>query len=80
MGTRNSSGVERRRVLLDGNRPRTHPNHPGRMATKSRPASVERNERLKDGDLLACLARERAGRAPIDARVDRQGKRIGVQP
>jgi hypothetical protein len=40
MATRNSSGVERRRVRLDGNRPRTHPKCHHRMATKPRPAAV----------------------------------------
>jgi hypothetical protein len=30
MATPDSSGVERRRVRLDGNRPRTHPKHSGR--------------------------------------------------
>jgi len=78
MGTRNSSGVERRRVPLDGNRPRTHPKHSGQQATKARPPSAERDERLKDGDLLERPAL--AGRPTIDARVDGQEKRIGGAP
>jgi hypothetical protein len=40
MATRNSSGVERRRVRLDGNRPRTHPKHSGRKVTKVRSPSA----------------------------------------
>ena len=80
MGTRNSSGVERRRVPLDGNRPRTHPKHSGQTATKARTPSAERDQRSKDDDLLDRPASERIGRAPIDTRVDRQGKRTGVQP
>jgi hypothetical protein len=40
MATRNSSGVARRRVRLDGNRPRTHPKCHHRMAAKPRLAAV----------------------------------------
>ncbi len=41
MATRNSSGVERRRVRLDANRPRTHPNRPGHKAIKPAPAPAD---------------------------------------
>jgi hypothetical protein len=40
MATRNSSGVARRRVRLDGNRPRTHPKCHYSQATKPRPVAV----------------------------------------
>ena len=57
MATRNSSGVERRRVPLDANRPRTHPKHPGHKATKVRPPSAERRGVSADGDVLERLSR-----------------------
>jgi len=60
MATRNSSGVERRRVRLDGNRPRTHPKHSGRKAD----------------DALDPLSRARNGRPATDARVDGQEKQV----
>ena len=41
MATRNSSGMQQRRVRLDGNRPRTRPKcRHHRMDTKPRPAMV----------------------------------------
>jgi hypothetical protein len=43
MATRNSSGVARRRVRLDGNRPRTHPKCHSSKATKPRPAALGGN-------------------------------------
>ena len=58
MATRNSSGVERRRARMDGNRPRTHPKHSGRKA----------------GDALDRLSRAWTGRPTTDARVDGQGR------
>lgn len=57
MATRNSSGVERRRVPVDANRPRTHPHHPGRKATKVRPPSPGRRDVSPDGDVLERLSR-----------------------
>jgi hypothetical protein len=62
MATRDSSGVERRRTHLDGNRPRTHPKHSGRKATKVRPPFAER--------------RTLTGWRTTDARLDGQ-ERIG---
>jgi hypothetical protein len=41
MATRDSSGVERRRVRLDANRPRTHPKHSRRKPAKSSKAAIE---------------------------------------
>ncbi len=35
MAARNSSGVERRRVRVDGNRPRTHPSPKPRRKTRA---------------------------------------------
>ena len=59
MATRNSSGVERRRVRLDANRPRTHPKRPGRKATKPRPAPADACD-CPDGDSDALLRLSRA--------------------
>ncbi|HVZ18410.1 MAG TPA: hypothetical protein VG897_14920 [Terriglobales bacterium] len=77
MATRNSSGVERRRVPLDGNRPRTHPKYSGRTATKVRPLSAEDDEPLKDTGALQRLSRALTGWPTTDARVDGQEMRIG---
>jgi hypothetical protein len=52
MPTRESSGVELRSAHLDGNRPRTHPKHSGRKATKVRAPSAERDECPKVSDAL----------------------------
>jgi hypothetical protein len=52
MATRDSSGVERRRAHLDGNRPRTHSKHSGRQATKARPPFAKRDGCPKDIDTL----------------------------
>ena len=84
MATRDSSGVERRRARLDGNRPRTHPKHSGRKATKVRPTSAEPDECPKDSDtldsdVLGRLSRTLTGWPTTDARVDGQ-ERIGVEP
>jgi hypothetical protein len=49
--------VQRQRVRLDGNRPRTHPNRSGRKATKVRPASTKRCDCPEHGDVLARLSR-----------------------
>jgi hypothetical protein len=81
MATRDSSGVERRRAHLDGNRPRTHPKHSGRKATKVRPPSAERDECPKDSDaldsdVLGRLSRTLTDWPTTDARVDGQA-RIG---
>jgi hypothetical protein len=81
MATRDSSGVERRRAHLDGNRPRTHPKHSGRKATKVRPPSAECDECPKDSDaldsdVLGRLSRTLTGWRTTDARVDGQ-ERIG---
>ena len=81
MATPDSSGVERRRVRLDGSRPRTHPKHSGRKATKVRPPSAQRNECPKDSDaldsdVLGRLFRTLTGWRTTDARVDGQ-ERIG---
>ena len=81
MATPDSSGVERRRVRLDGNRPRTHPKHSGRKATKVPPPSAERDECPKvsdalDSDVLGRLSRTLTGWPTNDARVDGQ-ERIG---
>jgi hypothetical protein len=81
MATRDSSGVERRRARLDGNRPRTHPKHSGRKATKVRPPSAERDECPKDsdaldGDVLGRLSRTLTGWPTTGVRVDGQA-RIG---
>ena len=80
MGTRNSSGVERRRVPLDGNRPRTHPKHSGQQATKADRRPPSAMSALKDGGLLERLACALAGWSTIDARVDGEEKRIGGAP
>jgi hypothetical protein len=71
----------RRRARLDGNRPRTHPTHSGRKATKVRPPFSEREKRPKDsdaldGDELGRLCRTLTGWPTTDARVDGQA-RIG---
>ena len=79
MDTRNSSGVERRRVPLDGNRPRTHPKHSGQMGTKARSPFAERDERLKDGDLPERLSYTLTGRR-AGGRVAAQPMRIGGEP
>jgi hypothetical protein len=81
MATPDSGGVERRRVSLDGNRPRAHPKHSGRKATKVRPTSAERDECPKDSDtldsdVLGRLSRTLTGWPTTDARVDGQ-ERIG---
>jgi hypothetical protein len=81
MATPNSTGVKRRRVRLDGNRPRTHPKHSGRKATKVRPPFVEHDECPKDSDALDSDVLGRLFRTPTgcrtrDARVDGQ-ERIG---
>jgi hypothetical protein len=81
MATRDSSGVERRRARLDGNRPRTHPKHSGRKATKVRPPSAESEKPLRDSDaldsdLLGRFSRALIGWSTTDARVDGQ-ERIG---
>jgi hypothetical protein len=57
MATPDSSGVERRRVRLDGNRPRTHPKRSSRKATKGRSASTERDDCAEDGDVLERISR-----------------------
>jgi len=57
MATRNSSGVERRRVRLDGNRPRTHPKRSGRKATKLRAAPADPGDCPESGDVLEHLSR-----------------------
>jgi len=58
MAARNSSGEERRRARIDGNRPRTHPKPPGRRASKSPTASTERRTRPDEGgDVLEGLSR-----------------------
>lgn len=85
MATRNSSGVERRRVPLDANRPRTHPNYSCRKATKVHQPSAERDECAKDGDLLDRDVAERmshalTGRPATGARVFAQQMRIGGEP
>jgi hypothetical protein len=84
MATRDSSGVERRRARLDGNRPRTHPKQSGHKATKVRPTSAERDECPKDSDtldsdVLGRLSRTLTGWLTTDARVDGQ-ERIGGEP
>jgi hypothetical protein len=84
MATRNSTGVERRRARLDGNRPRTQPKQPGRKATKFRPTSAEREECPKDSDTLdrdvvGRLSRTLTGWSTKDARVVGQ-ERIGGEP
>jgi hypothetical protein len=84
MATRDSSGVERRRAHLDGNRPRTHPKHSGRKATKVRPPSAERDEYPKDrdaidSDVLGRLSRTLTAWPTTDVRVDGQ-ERIGGEP
>jgi hypothetical protein len=78
MATRDSSGVERRRAHLDGNRPRTHPKHFGRKATKVRPARDEcpKDSDALDSDVPGRLSRTLTGRPTTDTRVDGQ-ERIG---
>jgi hypothetical protein len=44
MATRNSSGVERRRVRWDANRPRTHPKRSRRKPAKPGKAATERGD------------------------------------
>ncbi len=84
MATRDASGRQRRRGHLDGNRPRTHPQHSGRKAAKVRPPSAERDECPKVSDALdsdVCRRRFRTltGWPATDARVDGQ-ERIGGEP
>ena len=57
MATANSSGVERRRARLDGNRPRTHPERPGRKAPKPRAMPYDSRDYSEDGDVLNHLSR-----------------------
>jgi len=83
MATPNSTGVKRRRVRLDGNRPRTHPKHSGRKATEVRPPFAERDECPEDSDaldsdVLERLFRTLTGWRTTDARVDGQ-ERIGSE-
>jgi hypothetical protein len=80
MATRNSSGVERRRVPLHGSRPHTHPKHSDHKATKARPSSAERDERLKDGDVIERLSHALIRRPATGARDDAQEMRIGGEP
>lgn len=82
MATRDSSGVEQRRARLDGNRPRTHPKHSGRKATKVRPQSAERDDCPKNGDALGSdvlghLSGKLTGWPATGAGVDGQDLRIG---
>lgn len=77
MATRNSSGVARRRVPLDANRPRTHPKHSGRKATKIPPPSAPGDERLTHGGVVQRLSGAPTGRPMTDAPVDGQEMRIG---
>ncbi len=77
MATRNCSEVERQRVPLDANRPRTHPKHSGRKATKVPPPSAEGDERRMDGDVLQRLSPTPTGWLTTDVRVDGQEMRIG---
>lgn len=82
MATHDSSGVERRRARLDGNRPRTHPKHSGCKATKVCEPSAERDECPKDSDaldsdILGRRSRTLTGWPTTDARVDGQEMRIG---
>lgn len=49
--------MERRRVPLDANRPRTHPKDSGRKATKVRPPSAGRRDVSAEGDVLEFLSR-----------------------
>lgn len=81
MATRDSSGVELPCAHLDGNRPRTHPKHSGRKATKVRAPSAKRDECPKDSDaldsdVLGRLSPTLTGRPNTDARVVLQA-RIG---
>jgi hypothetical protein len=81
MATRNSSGVERRRVPLDGSRPYTHPKHSDHKSTEVRPPFAERDECPKDSDALGSDVLGRLFHTPTgwrttDARVDGQ-ERIG---
>jgi hypothetical protein len=80
MATRNSNGVERRRVPLDGSRPHTHPKHSDHKATKARPSSAERDERLKNGDVIERLSHALTRRPATGARVGAQEMRIGGEP
>jgi hypothetical protein len=80
MATRNSNGVERRRVPLDGSRPHTHPKHSDHKATKARPSSAERDERPKDGDVIERLSHALTRRPATGARVGAQEMRIGGEP
>jgi len=61
MATRNSNGVEQRRARLDGNRPRTHPNHSGRKA----------------GDALERLSCAGAGCPTTGTHTDKQENQVG---
>jgi hypothetical protein len=58
MAARNSSGEERRRARIDGNRPRTDPKPPDRKIVRSPTASDEPRTRPdEDGDVLEGLSR-----------------------
>ena len=59
MATRNSSGVDRRRVRLDGNRPRTHPKRSGHKAAKPGQPPADSSD-CPDGDPDALLRLSRA--------------------
>jgi hypothetical protein len=77
MASRNSSGVARRHVSLDGNRPPTHPKHSGRETTKFRPASAEGDDRPKRGEVFERLSRALTGCPTTHTRVDGQAVRTG---
>jgi len=57
MAARDSSGVERRRARLDGNRPRTHPKRSGRKAAKPHATSTGPGEGPEVIDVLEQLSR-----------------------
>jgi len=80
MATRNSSGVERRRVPLHGSRPHNRPKYSDHKATKARPSSAERDERLKDGDVTESLSHALIHRLATGARDDATEMRIGGEP
>lgn len=57
MATRNSSGEERRRARVDGNRPRTHPKPDRKIVMSATPSAELRARPDEDSDVLEGLSR-----------------------
>jgi hypothetical protein len=57
-----------------------HPKHSNYKVPKARPSSAERDERLKDGDVIERLPHALIRRPAIGARDHVQAMRIGGEP